>query len=182
MPTQADVPVEPPVDDGRQIEQPGVNAADYAPPEPRAPEPKDNELTIASADRLDAIYENARKQREIDEKPEGEAPAQDAQAEPPQATSQHQDHQPRYRVKVDGQEMDVSVDDLVRSYQIDQAAHRRMQEASTMRAQAKHSLRWPSAASRSLPPRMAPPLNPVLPLLPIPLSALPLRWASPSRT
>ena len=140
MPTQGDVPVEPAIEDGRQLDQQGVNPADYAPPEPKAPEPKDpNELTIASADRLDQIYENARKQREIEDEPPAEQNEPPAEGQP-QAASAHQEDQPRYRVVVDGREMEVSVEDLVRSYQIDQAAHRRMQEASHMRAQAQQFL------------------------------------------
>lgn len=46
----------------------------------------------------------------------------------------------KHKVKVDGQEMEVSYEDLVRDYQLKQASHKKLQEASTKEKQATQIL------------------------------------------
>ena len=99
-------------------------------------ESKEQQQEQRSTPRMDAIEEIAERREEELRKEIGESveslytATQNAQIEPEHEPEPVKEEEPKYRVKIDGEEQEVPLSEILRGYQKDSAASRRLEDAA----------------------------------------------------
>lgn len=100
-----------------------------------AQEPVAEDIEADQAEEFDATSEDEFDAEDAEELPEADDEDDDDEEYDVDVSELEEvdDEEAYYTVKVDGEEKDVSADELVKSYQLEQAAQKRMQEAAEIR-------------------------------------------------
>lgn len=99
-----------------------------------AQEPVAEAEEVVETEEVEATSEDESELEDAEELPEGEEEDDDEEYDVDVSEIEEvEDEEAYYTVKIDGEEKDVSADELVKSYQLEQAAQKRMQEAAEIR-------------------------------------------------
>ena len=99
-----------------------------------AQEPVAETEEVVETEEVEATSEDESEFEDAEELPEDEEEDDDEEYDVDVSEIEEvEDEETYYTVKIDGEEKDVSADELVKSYQLEQAAQKRMQEAAEIR-------------------------------------------------
>ena len=99
-----------------------------------AQEPVAETEEVVETEEVEATSEDEYEFEDAEELPEDEEEDDDEEYDVDVSEIEEvEDEETYYTVKIDGEEKDVSADELVKSYQLEQAAQKRMQEAAEIR-------------------------------------------------
>jgi hypothetical protein len=96
---------------------------------------EDAQEPVAETEEVEATSEDEFEVEDVEELPEADEEDDDDEEYDVDVSELEEvdDEEAYYTVKIDGEERDVSADELVKSYQLEQAAQKRMQEAAEIR-------------------------------------------------